>query len=183
MIVWIITAEIAFWIAIMAALFSRYILKKLKLSTFLFILVPLIDLALIVFTIMDLRNGAIASSAHGISAIYIGVSIAYGKTMITWADEKFQVWFLKINLNKKPLTGVAKGMKELKLFGQHIIAYLLGSSMLWLMITIVGHQEDTTALEQVWKIWSLVLLIDGVISLSYILFPTKKKTFLANIGL
>ncbi len=172
MVLWIIVAEIAFWIAILAGLFSRYVFKLEKLSLLFFLLTPLIDLALIVLTTVDLKNGANASTAHGIAAIYIGISIAYGKSMINWADEKFQIWFLKKPSTKKPLVGREKGFYEMKMWARHFIAYVIGCALLWLMIFYVGEQ-NTEALLNIWRIWSIVLLIDGAISFSYILFPKK----------
>ncbi|HWL25697.1 MAG TPA: hypothetical protein VNR38_18440 [Ureibacillus sp.] len=172
MISWIIIAEIAFWIAIIAGLISRYVFKLEKLSFLFFLLTPLIDLSLIVLTTMDLQNGATATTAHGIATIYIGVSLAYGKSMIAWADGKFQVWFLKKPSSKRKLYGKEKGIYEIKMWARHVMAYLIGSALLWLMIYYVG-QQSTEALFNVWRIWSIALLVDGAISISYILFPKK----------
>ncbi|KGR79395.1 hypothetical protein [Ureibacillus manganicus] len=172
MVIWIIVAEVAFWIAIVIGLIFRYVLKLEKLSLFFFLLTPLIDLALVLLTTVDLQSGTTATTAHGIAAIYIGVSLAYGKSMIAWADEKFQVWFLKKPSTKRTLLGREKGIYELKMWARHVIAYILGSVLLWLMIFYVGL-ESTEALFNVWRIWSIALIIDGAISLSYILFPKK----------
>lgn len=172
MIFWIVAAEIVFWIAIVAGLVSRYVFKLEKLSLIFFLSTPLVDLALIVLTTLDLQTGATATVAHGIAAIYIGVSLAYGKSMIAWADEKFQAWFLKNPSTKKALMGMEKGIHELRMWARHVIAYLIGSALLWIMIFYVGHQS-TEALFNVWRIWSIALLIDGAISVSYILFPKK----------
>ena len=114
MIAWIITAEITFWIVIIG-LICRYVFKIPKLSIFFFALTPVIDLLLVILTAMDLKAGTPASTSHGIAVIYIGVSIAFGKTMITWADEKFQKWFLKSGQKNEPLTGVKKGKHEMKI--------------------------------------------------------------------
>lgn len=172
MIKWIIAAEILFWIVILAGLFARYVLHQKRLSIVLFLLTPLIDLALIALTVVDLRSGAVATTAHGISVIYIGVSIAYGKKMIAWADEKFQTYILKKASTKKLLYGIEKGLYELKMWGRHVLAYAIGSAIFWLMITFL-NANSIEALFNVWRIWSLALLIDGGISLSYLLFPKK----------
>ncbi len=172
MVKWIIAAEVAFWIAIIAGLFARYVLKRKKVSILLFLLTPIIDLALIALTIVDLRNGATATVSHGLAAIYIGVSIAYGKSMIAWADNKFQTWFLKKSSPKNTLVGLEKGIYELKMFARHIIAFVIGSAIFWFIITFIGS-SSTDAITGVWKTWSLVLLIDGIISLSYLIFPKK----------
>ncbi|TKI70554.1 hypothetical protein FC756_07840 [Lysinibacillus mangiferihumi] len=174
MIAWIIAAEIAFWIVILIALVCRYRFNKPKLSIFFFALTPVIDLLLILLTALDLKAGTPASASHGIAAIYIGVSIAYGKTMITWADEKFQQWFLKITIEKQRLTGLAKGIHEVKMLGLHVLAYIISTSLLYAMIVFIGQHTDTSSLLQVMKIWGIVLIIDAVISLSYVIFPSKK---------
>lgn len=172
MVKWIIAAEILFWIAILAGLFSRYVFNQKQLSYFFFLLTPLIDLALIVLTVVDLQSGAEATIAHGISVIYIGVSIAYGKTMIAWADDRFQTYILKKETMKKPRYGIEKGVHELKMWGRHVIAFAIGSAIFWLIITFIDS-SSTEALPNVWRIWSLALLIDGAISISYLLFPKK----------
>ncbi|MFJ7405496.1 MULTISPECIES: hypothetical protein [unclassified Lysinibacillus] len=174
MIAWIITAEIAFWIVILIGLICRYRFKKPKLSIIFFALTPVIDLLLVLLTAMDLRAGTPASISHGIAAVYIGVSIAYGKTMITWADEKFQQWFLKLPVEKKQLTGLAKGIHEIKMLGLHVIAYVISASLLYAMIVFIGQLTDTSSLLQVMKVWGIILIIDAIISFSYIIFPKKK---------
>lgn len=175
MIKWIIAAEILFWVAILAGLFSRYVLKQKKLSYLFFLLTPLIDLALIALTVVDLQSGAVATIAHGISVIYIGVSIAYGKTMIAWADDKFQTYFLKKESAKKARYGIEKGLHELKMWGRHVIAFAIGSVFFWLILTYIDS-NSTEALRNVWRIWSIALLIDGGISISYLLFPKKAES-------
>ena len=39
--------------------------------------------------LIDLRAGATADVFHGLAAIYVGVSVAFGHRMIRWADEHF----------------------------------------------------------------------------------------------
>ncbi|MEK5232388.1 hypothetical protein MHB42_11525 [Lysinibacillus sp. FSL K6-0232] len=173
MIPWIIAAEIAFWIVIILGLISRYVLKMPKLSIFFFALTPVIDLVLIILTTIDLKRGTPASASHGIAAIYIGVSIAYGKTMIAWADEKFQQWFFKKS-KKTPLTGKAKGLHEVKMLVRHIGAFAIGAGCLYGMTQFAGTATDTSPLLQIMKTWGIVLVIDAIISLSYVIFPSRK---------
>ncbi len=86
----IIACEIGFWIFVLAELTARYVMNKKKLGTFLLICTPIVDLILLIVTVYDLKNGAVASIVHGIAAIYIGVSIAFGHQMIKWADVRFK---------------------------------------------------------------------------------------------
>ncbi len=89
----IIACEIGFWMFVLAGLSARYVLKKRKLSVFLLLCTPIVDFILLIATVYDLTNGAIASTMHGIAAIYIGVSIAFGHQMIKWADAHFNYRF------------------------------------------------------------------------------------------
>ncbi len=55
----------------------------------LLVCVPLIDLILLFATILHLRSGVTADETDGLAAAYIGVSVAFGPSMIRWADARF----------------------------------------------------------------------------------------------
>ena len=86
MLALIIGCEIAFWVVLVAGLLARYVAKAPRLGLALLICVPLVDLVLLIATVVDLRSGATAEWAHGLAAVYLGFSVAYGHQMITWAD-------------------------------------------------------------------------------------------------
>jgi hypothetical protein len=65
----IIFCEIGFWVFVLAGLLVRYILKKKKLGTLLLICTPFVDIILLIATVLDLKNGANATTVHGLSAI------------------------------------------------------------------------------------------------------------------
>ena len=95
-IAWIIVAcEIGFWLVILLGLITRYLFKRERLGFFFLALTPVIDLILLLVTATDLYNGATATQVHAIAAIYLGVSIAFGKSMIRWADERFVYYIQK----------------------------------------------------------------------------------------
>lgn len=85
----IIGCEVAFWVLILAGLACRYLLKWKKTGSALLLLTPVVDVVLLAVTVAHLRQGAEATFAHGLSAVYIGVSIAFGHGMVRWADERF----------------------------------------------------------------------------------------------
>jgi len=85
----IVAAEIAFWVLLVGGLAARYLLRRRRLSTALLIGAPLVDLVLLVATVIDLGRGTTATSAHGLAAAYIGFSVAFGPSLIRWADERF----------------------------------------------------------------------------------------------
>jgi hypothetical protein len=85
----IITCEVGFWVLLGAGLVSRYLLRLRRLGTVLLLSTPLVDLVLFVVTVLDLRGGATATFAHGLAAAYIGFSIAFGHSLVRWADQRF----------------------------------------------------------------------------------------------
>jgi hypothetical protein len=176
-IIWtIIICEIGFWVVILAGLVSRYLLKKEKLGLFFLALTPLVDLILLIATGLDLYNGAIANIAHGLAAVYIGVSLAYGKGMIQWADKRFQYYYLK--QGDKPIKkyGLEFALQNIKGWGKHVFAYLVGIALLGTVVYFVNDASRTEALLTVIKVWSLVLGIDLLISISYFLWPRKPSS-------
>lgn len=160
-LVLIVACEIAFWLAIGIGLVARYPLRRPRAGLLILASVPLIDLALLVATTAHLRSGATAGVEHGLAAIYIGFSVAYGARMIGWADVRFAHRF-------------ANGPAPRRLHGQaytrHCWADVLRTSLAAAiaggltagLIWWVGDPPRTLALEQNYQwlafIWGLDLL-------------------------
>ncbi|CDQ41018.1 MULTISPECIES: hypothetical protein [Virgibacillus] len=177
MIGWLIIAcEIGFWIFVAAGLVTRYILKRQRLSTILLILTPVVDCILLIATVIDLKNGAVASTVHGIAAIYIGVSVAYGHTMIKWADQQFAFHFANGERPaKKKKYGKELAKRERVGWYRHLAAWCIGSLCLGGIILYINDTAQTFVLLGTLRLWSLILLIDFIISFSYTVFPKKEK--------
>ncbi|MDI6023165.1 hypothetical protein QBL02_06365 [Leucobacter sp. UT-8R-CII-1-4] len=89
-VIGILACEVSFWLVLAAGLATRYFLGKQKLSTVLLLCVPVLDLLLLSLISWDmLVNGTTADFAHGLGAIYLGFTVAFGHQIITKAD----VWF------------------------------------------------------------------------------------------
>jgi hypothetical protein len=177
MIGWLILAcEIGFWIFVIAGLFARYVLRQKKLGVLLLLCTPLIDLALIIFTIIDLRNGAEAEFIHGLAAIYVGVTIAFGHQMIRWADVRFAYIFTGGPKPKKPAKyGTEHARREREGWYRHLLAYVIGVVLLFGIVFLSGNAEKTDILLNMSRGWSVILLIDFVISFSYTLWPRSSR--------
>lgn len=67
---------------------------------FFFALIPILDAVLFLAAAADLYRGAAATMAHAVAAVYIGVSVAFGKSMIQWADERFRYYVVKEGQNR-----------------------------------------------------------------------------------
>lgn len=174
-IAWMIVAcEIAFWIVILLGLFSRYVLKKNKLGWFFLALTPVIDIILFIATSYDLYRGAMATTAHAIAAVYIGVSIGFGKSMIKWADERFRYYVTKDGPKPIKLLGMEHALRYLKGWGRHVLSYVIGAGLLVGVIYLTNDTSRTEAMVEVLKVWTLVLGIDFIFTISYFIWPKKK---------
>lgn len=177
----IIGCEIAFWIFVIAGLSVRYFLGMKRVGMGLLAATPVVDLLLLIATVIDLQRGATASLVHGIAAIYIGVSIAYGHQMIAWADRYFQFWF-KGGSHPREMKRYGKdhANHERKGWLRHAVAWCIGSGFLYIMIWWIGDPERTKAFSDFVQIWGIILVIDFVISFSYTLWPKKEPMKKAN---
>ncbi|WP_138754702.1 hypothetical protein [Paenibacillus sinopodophylli] len=172
----IIGCEIGFWLFVLGGLLCRYIFRLKKLGKVLLFSTPLIDLALVIATVYDLRGGAEATFAHSLAAVYIGVSIAFGHRMIKWADERFAHRFAGGPAPVgKPKLGKEHARHERIAWLHHLLAFAIGALILYGMITMIGDESRTQSLLQTLQLWLVVLGIDFVISFSYTLWPRKQK--------
>jgi hypothetical protein len=173
----IVLCEVAFWVVILTGLSLRYLFNLKKLGFFFLALTPLIDLILIAITSFDLYRGATATVAHGLAAVYIGVSLAFGKNMIDWIDVRFQKYILKTDASMpEKLTGIPFANHYAKGFIRHLIAFAIGCSILALMIFYIDDSSRTEALYGIMKVWGFILAIDVYITSSYFFWPKKPKT-------
>ncbi|MFG6149220.1 hypothetical protein [Halobacillus sp. B23F22_1] len=177
MIGWlIIVCEIGFWVFVLAGLIARYLFKKEKLGALLLICTPIVDIILLAATVADLKNGAVATTVHGIAAVYIGISIAYGHQLIQWADERFAYWFAEGQKpDSKKKFGIEHARKERQGWYRHVLAWVIGGALLGAIILYINNSSQTEALFRTLQVWSFVLVIDFVISFSYTLMPRKEK--------
>lgn len=175
-VAWMIVAcEIAFWVVIVLGLFTRYVFKQKKAGLFLLALTPVVDVVLLVVTSVDLYRGATATIPHALAAVYIGVSIAFGKSMIQWADEKFQQYVAKQGTAKPKLYGMEYAKHYAKSWFRHLFSYVIGAALLAGTIYFIHDAERTASLWHILRLWTVVLGIDLLITVSYFLFPKKDK--------
>ena len=174
MLTLIIGCEIAFWVLLAAGLATRYLLRAQTLSTVLLIAVPLVDVALLIAAAVDLRSGGAATASHGLAAVYIGGSVAFGHQLVGWADRQFTHRFLGgPPLPGPPRTGPAHAAYERRQWLRHLLAYLTAVVVLGLFTVLVGGAVDLRPMWQVLVPWAVVLGIDFLISFSYTLAPRK----------
>ncbi|NNG41170.1 hypothetical protein HJ588_18070 [Flexivirga sp. ID2601S] len=168
----IIACEIGFWVFLLAGLSARYLLRRKRLSGVLLALAPAVDLVLLVATVLDLRGGGAASTPHALAAVYLGVSVGFGHRMLRWADERFAHRFAGGPAPAtKPRYGAAHAAAERSAWFAHLRAWAVGCALLGLAIVAIGDANRTEVLLNTARLWTLVLVIDGIISWSYTVRP------------
>jgi hypothetical protein len=170
----IVAAEIGFWITLGAGLVTRYLLDRRRLSTVLLACVPLVDLVLLIATVIDLSRGATAGFGHGLAAAYIGFSVAFGPSVIRWADERFAHRFAGGPPPwRPPRGGCARARYEWREFGKAAVACVASCGLLLAAIAIVGDAERTEALEGWIARLSMILAIWSLCPVTHTLWPAR----------
>jgi hypothetical protein len=172
MVAAIVACEIGFWVLLVSGLAVRYLGRARRLSTLLLVSVPLADLALLIFALLDLRRGGEPSIAHGLAAVYLGVSIAFGPRMTLWADQRFAHRFAGgPPPDRPPRAGRQHAAHERRMWARHLLAYLSAGAALGLFTALAGGFDRTVALWQPMGLWTVVLAVDFAVSFSYTLSP------------
>ncbi len=168
----IVVCEVAFWVTILAGLVARYLLRRPRLGATLLILAPVIDVVLLALVAADLLRGGTASWQHGLAAIYIGISVAYGKRMVAWTDVRFNHYFAG---GPKPerLTGLRYTLKCWQDVLLTMLAAAVAAALIGGLVLLVGDPERTSELLAVFQILGLILGIDILWAVSYTIWPRK----------
>ncbi|MEU5692197.1 hypothetical protein [Actinosynnema sp. NPDC020468] len=147
MVVVIVACEIGFWVVLGAGLAARYGLRRPGPGAVLLWCAPLVDVVLLVATAVDLRSGGTATAAHGLAAVYLGVSAAFGHGVLRRADEWVAHRFAGGPPPRKPpRAGPAKVRYEWREWGRFALAWAISCGVVALVTVVVGDPERTRAL-------------------------------------
>jgi hypothetical protein len=170
----IVACEIGFWVVLAAGLVSRYLLGRRRLGGILLALAPVVDLVLLVATVIDLSHGTTATFAHGLAAAYIGFSVAFGHSVVRWADARFAHRFAGgPPPPRKPRHGSARSRYEWREFGKAVVAWAVSCGLLVAAIVIVGDTDRTEALNGWLLRLTIVLAIWSLWPITYTLRPAR----------
>lgn len=171
----IIGCEIGFWVFVASGLFVRYALRHAAAGAVLLACAPLVDLVLLAAAVADIRGGGRATVLDGLAGVYLGVSVGFGRSMMRWADQRFAHRFAGAPLPPpEPRYGRVHAARERAAWARHLLAWAVGCALLLLAVVVVGDPGRTGALMHVVQLWTLVLVIDGIISLSYTIRPRRE---------
>ncbi|HET6985381.1 MAG TPA: 2TM domain-containing protein [Kribbella sp.] len=115
---------------------------------------------------IDIQRGGELSFSHSLAAIFIGVSVGFGHQTLKWAD-KWAAHYLggAPRPVKAPKRGPERARRERAGWYHHLLAYTVAVVIMIGLGLLSGRGYDA-ALAPAWT-WTIVLVIDGIVSLSY----------------
>ncbi|WP_405923995.1 hypothetical protein [Streptomyces sp. NBC_00035] len=173
-VVLIIACEVGFWVLLAAGLAVRYLLKWRRTSVVLLLCEPVLELVLFVVTAVDLRNGAEPSWEHGLAALYIGFTVAYGHYTIRRLDGHAAHRLAGApRPPKPPRYGMARARHEGRLWLRTVLMAAVACALLQAAVWYVGD-GDTSSLRSFQWIALRTAGIHGIIALTYTVWPKKR---------
>nr|WP_203606479.1 hypothetical protein [Streptomyces sp. SID11385] len=135
---------------------------------------PVLELVLLVVTALDLRRGATPAWSHGLAALYIGFTVAYGHSTLQWLDGHARHRLAGgPRPPKPPRHGRPRTVHEVRLWLRTLLAAALACGLLQLAILFLGDPDASAPLRS----WQLVALralgVHGLIAFSFVLWPPR----------
>ena len=132
--------EVAFWVVLGAGLVARYPLRRRRLGVGLLLCVPLVDVVLVAASLADVARGT-PGGAHGLAAVYLGFTVAFGHSLVRWADVRFAHRFAGGPAPvKPPRDGLAALPHELRQLGKAMLAAVVAGAVVLVMTLVAGQQ-------------------------------------------
>ncbi|MDG9704123.1 hypothetical protein [Streptomyces sp. DH37] len=170
----IIVCEVGFWVLLAAGLSLRYLARRPRLGAAVLLCEPLLELVLLAVTAIDLRGGAEGDWKHGLAAVYIGFTVAYGHYVIKWADGHFAHRFAGGPPPvRPPKYGTARAVHEWRMCARSMLAAVIAMALLQAAVWYVDDAGRSRSLVE-WQ--GRMLLVAGVsvlIALGYTIWPKK----------
>ncbi|MFS0704398.1 hypothetical protein AB6N23_07745 [Cellulomonas sp. 179-A 9B4 NHS] len=143
----VVTCEVAFWVFLAAAVVARYALRRRRLSTVLLLCEPAIEVVLLVATVGDLLRGSEPTWTHGLAALYLGYTVAFGR----WTVEKVDGWvawrfFDGPRPPVPPKRGRAALRHEWRLWLRVVLAWAVACGILGVLALIATAPEQRAVL-------------------------------------
>lgn len=194
----LILAETVFWITVMTALTLRYWFNKPKAAVVVFLFTLVNEIWILFLGILDIKDTGELSTFQIIIVIIILYSLILGKYDLRKLDRFLFRSVARLKGTKiieetknNELFGISKAKEEIKQFCLHCLLFLLAHVVFLLVLFFMSKETRTDSLMnqiawlysqfqnnkvliQVSKVWSVILLIDGIRSISYLIFPKKE---------
>lgn len=153
----ILASEVGLWGLLLAGLASRYLLRWRRLSTILLLGIPLLDVVLVVAVAVDLAQGAELGWTHILAGYYLGFSVAFGPTLVRWADAAFAHRFADgPKPPPRPRYGPAKQQALWREWYRVVTAVAITSAVyLMLIVFFADEQARATLWWSIGRGWSI----------------------------
>lgn len=151
----IVACEFGLWILLGAGLAARYLLRLRRTSTVLLASIPLLDLVLVVAVLLDLNRGAQATAIHGLAGVYLGFSVAFGPTIVRWADGRFAHLFAGGPKPVKPARGTPEKVRAMwqEWFRVVNAAAIASVTLLGLAFLVAAPEQDGVLYWWIGRVW------------------------------
>ncbi|MEV7208659.1 MULTISPECIES: hypothetical protein [Streptomyces] len=170
----IIACEVGFWVLLALGLGARYLLKWRRTSVVLLLCEPVLELVLFAVTAYDLKNGAEPGWEHGLAALYIGYTVAYGHYTIRWLDGHAAHRLAGgPPPAKPPRYGMPRARHEGRLWLRTLLGAAVACALLQGAVWYVGADGDVSSLRSFQWTALRVAGIHGLIALTYLIRPKK----------
>ncbi|WP_282785395.1 MULTISPECIES: hypothetical protein [unclassified Nocardia] len=151
----ILGCEVGLWVLLGLGLALRYLARLRRLSTAVLLGIPLLDVVLVVATAIDLHRGAVADATHGLAGVYLGFSVAFGPTLVRWADARFAHRFAG---GPPPVRAPKSGPARRRYLWQEwlrvVNAATISSATLGLLVLFIASPEqDQTLIWWIGRVW------------------------------
>lgn len=147
----IVACEVGFWVLLGAGLLARYLLRLRRTSNALLLATPVVDVVLLVVAVLDLARGGEATTAHALGAVYLGFSVAFGHSVIRWADQRVAHRFAGGPPPwTPPKSGPGKVAHEWREWGKCLLGCSIAAAVLAVLAFVVGEPSETGVL---WREW------------------------------
>ncbi|MBW5482944.1 hypothetical protein [Streptomyces bambusae] len=179
----VIACEVGFWLLLAGGLALRYVARKPRLGAAVLLCEPLLELVLLVVTAVDIRYGAKPDWMHGLAALYLGYTVAYGRYTIAWLDKHAAYRF---GGGPKPPGagyGKARTVHEWKLWLRTVLAAAVAIGLLQGAIWYVGDDGDVSRLEMMRYIALRVVGGHAIACVCYTIWPKKAPEGETEAGL
>lgn len=176
----IVACEAGFWVLLAAGLAVRYLLRMRRTGVALLLCEPLLEVVLFAVAAIDLKNGAKPSWEHGLAALYIGFTVAYGHSTLRWLDGHAAHRLAGgPRPPGPPRHGLARARHEGRLWLRTLLGTAVACALLQVAIWYVGAPAS---LRDAQYAALRILVIHGLIALSYLLLPKKAPAAAARPG-
>lgn len=153
----IVACEFGLWVLVGGGLVLRYLVRLKRTSTVVLASIPLLDVVLVIAVALDLRGGAQAGMIHGLAAVYLGFSVAFGPTIVGWADRHFAYRFAGGPKPTKPRRGPERQAHLWKEWYRVVTAATIASVTLLGLIWLIATPEQSGTLSWwIGRVWLVV---------------------------